>query len=266
MTLWLTLTWAVCAALYVAVFAFCRKRMADIAQQVADDTDNRIKKVIKAESVAEGRLLESFENFANPTEAVRAYQRALGEAFSCPQADPPWSWTRQDIELWRDQVQREQSSSRSRPTILAGVFAILAVGIGATVVTTITLNTARPTSPTAMQNGIAGGIAGQLPASMNLPVQAIPTAGPSVLPTAVAPAPASNSAGAAAPAPADIDSSWDSSKTIGYPAAYRGGADISNATGVCWPATDANQDVNGVPDCNVTQSFGPPTERKTYER
>ena len=262
MSLWLALVWIVFIAILVGIYAFYRKRMADIAQQVAYETGNRIEKVLKAENVAEGRLLESFESFANPTEAVRAYQKTLAEAFPCPQASPPWNWTREDLELWRGQVQREQSSSRSRPTILASVVIALALTIGATVVTTITLNTVKPASPIAMQNGVAGGIPVQLPPSVSLPVQAIPAASPSVLPTAIAPAPASNPAGAAAPAPADIDSSWDSSKTTSYPAAYRGGADISNATGICWPATDANTDANCVPDPNVTQSFGSPTERE----
>ena len=60
MSLWLAIIWLICAAICLAVFGFCRKRMADVGQQVAEEVENSVKKILKAERDAETRLLESF--------------------------------------------------------------------------------------------------------------------------------------------------------------------------------------------------------------
>lgn len=259
MNLWLTVTWLTCGAICVGIFSFWRKRMADIAEHVAEETDNRIRKILKAERDAETRLFEAFTNFGNPAEAIRTYQKTLSEAFSCPQAVPDWNWNREDIELWRRETQNQQRTNRGRPTALAAIFAILAFSVGATVMTAITLNSVKPMAAVAMQNspgGTVGGATGQMPAQTSLPVQTIPVASPPVLPTAYTPTPTSN--GIDARTSSGTDSLWDSGDI------YHRDADLSDRTGVCWPNADPNQDANCVPDCNVTESFGSPTEREDH--
>ena len=49
MSLWLAVIWLVCAAICIAVFGLCRKRMADVAQQVAEEVENVINKILSAE-------------------------------------------------------------------------------------------------------------------------------------------------------------------------------------------------------------------------
>jgi len=175
MSLWLAVIWLVCAAVCIAVFGFCRKRMADVGQQVAEEVENSVKKILKAERDAETRLLEAFTNFDNPAEAIRIYQKIMTEIFPCPQASPPWNWTREDVELWRKNTESKQRANRSRSTVLAVVVIILALNIAAAVTTVIALNTIKPVMSTATGPlGIGGTPTGQLPQPVSMPPQSLP--------------------------------------------------------------------------------------------
>lgn len=51
MSLWIALIWVVCAAICLGIFAFCRKRLADAAQHVSEEFENRINKILEAETI-----------------------------------------------------------------------------------------------------------------------------------------------------------------------------------------------------------------------
>lgn len=272
MSLWLTLIWAVCAAVYVGVYAFCRKKMADISGEVAEEINNRVRKVFKAEHDAEARLFESFESFGDPTEAVRAYQKTLADTFSCPQANSAWNWTREDVELWRGRALREASGSRCRPTLMTAVIIVLAVTIGAALVTTITLNTVKPISAVAMQtsaNGTPIGAAGPLPAPVSLPLQTMQSAGPPVLPTAYTPAPTNNAVdtqGFLSNGGDSIRSNRDAVRSASPPTPVVD-TNVFDSFGPDDSAPDANEDPNRIADCNGPQSLVSRMERtQDYER
>jgi len=175
MSLWLAVIWLICAALCIAVFGFCRKRIADVGQQVSEEVGNSVNKILKAERDAEARLLEAFTSFNNPAEAIRIYQKIMTEIFPCPQANPGWNWTREDLELWRKDTESQQRANRSRSTVLAVVVIILALNIAAAVTTVIALNTIKPAmSSTTGSLGIGGTAAGQLPQPVSIPPQSLP--------------------------------------------------------------------------------------------
>jgi len=175
MSLWLAVIWLVCAAICIAVFGFCRKRMADVGQQVADEVQNSVNKILKAERDAETRLLEAFTSFDNPAEAIRIYQKIMTEIFPCSEASPPWKWTREDVELWRKQFESKQRANRSRSTVLAVVVIILALNIAAAVTTVITLNSIKPvwSTPTGPAN-VSGTTTSWLPQPVSMPPQSLP--------------------------------------------------------------------------------------------
>lgn len=209
MSLWLTLIWFVCAAICIGVFGFCRKRMADIGQQVAEKIENDVDKIWKQERDAELRLLEAFTNFDNPAEAIRIYQKIVAEIFPHSQVDPPWSWTRKDVELWRKLSETKEKASRSRSTVLATVIIILALNIAATVTTVIALNTIKPVwaSPSG-QAGIGTAPAGQMPQPVSVPPQSPPVTSPPPLPTRSSPPiPADDAFDKTKPPVSDVDNS-----------------------------------------------------------
>jgi len=211
MSLWLALTWLVCAAVCIGVFGFCRKRIADIGERVAEEMENRVNKIATAERNAEVRLLETFSNFGNPPEAIRIYQKIMADIFRCPQAKPPWNWSQEDLQLWRKQAEGKQTTSRSRSTILTAVIVILALTLGAAVTTVISLNTIRPLPPaqTGLAN-IAGGSTAPLPPPVSMPAQS-PPAGLPPLPTQYSPMPPDDTYNPTKQPAGDVDNSLQNS-------------------------------------------------------
>ena len=187
MSLYLALLWVICAAICLGVFGFCRKRIADIAQQVSEEIGHQCHKIIQAEHDAESRLVDTFCAFANPAEAIADYQKSQEEIFQSPQAKPPWNWSREDLELWRKHAISRQKAHRSRSIILTAVLLILALNIAALVITVITLNHAKPVIGAPPPSVSAGGTAaGNLPLPV-LPVQSPPVSMPPPLPAPTQP-------------------------------------------------------------------------------
>lgn len=280
MSLWLAVIWLVCAAVCIAVFGFCRKRMADVGQQVAEEVENSVKKILKAERDAETRLLESFAGFDNPAEAIRIYQKIMTEIFPCPQASPPWNWTREDVELWRKNTESKQRANRSRSTVLAVVVIILALNIAAAVTTVIALNSIKPVMSTATGPlGIGGTPISQLPQPVSMPPQSLPAPSIPPLPTTYPPIPADDVLGKTKPPTTDVDNSIlpgdplnekppgsdtddritggidtpDKSKPAGNPDPNRDILDNDDTSSV---SNEIDQDVEAVPDCNTTEPSG----------
>jgi hypothetical protein len=98
MSLWLALIWFVCVAICLGVFGFCRKRLADIAQQVAEGVENYVNNILKAEREAEARPLEAFSNFENLEDAIQSCQKTESEIFRSPQARVLWNWALENLE------------------------------------------------------------------------------------------------------------------------------------------------------------------------
>lgn len=279
MSLWLALIWLVCAAICIAVFGFCRKHMADIGQQVAEEMENRVNKILKAEREAEARLLEAFTSFDNPAETIGIYQKDMAEIFPCPQANPAWNWTRQDLELWRKEAESKQRANRSRSTVLAVVVIILAVNIAATATTVIALNTVKPVLSTAVgPAGTSGTPAGQLPPPVSVPPQSPPVTNLLPLPTTGPPIPADDTFDRTGHPTPNVDNSvpnsgdtlnekppgsntndrisdgidtLDKSKVFTNP---NPGSDTSDNDGTSDVPKDIKQDVEAIPNCNTTES------------
>ncbi len=207
MSLWLTVIWLVCAAICIAVFGFCRKRIADVGQQVAEEVENSVRKILKAERDAETRLLEALTSFDNPAEAIRIYQKIMTEIFPCPQANPPWNWTREDVELWRKNTESKQRANRSRSTVLAVVVIILALNIAAAVTTVIALNNVPALSATAGLAGIGGAPISQLPQPVSMPPQSLPASSIFPLPTTYPLIPTDDALDKTKPPTPDVDNS-----------------------------------------------------------
>lgn len=280
MSLWLAVIWLVCAAICIAVFGFCRKRMADVGQQVTEEVENIVKKILKAERDAETRLLESFTGFDNPAEAIRIYQKIMTEVFPCPQANPSWNWTREDVELWRKNTESKQRANRSRSTVLVVVVIILALNIAAAVTTVIALNTIKPVMSTATGPlGIGGIPTGQLPQSISVPLQLPPAPSIPTLPTTNPPVPADDAVDKTQPPAPNVDNSIlpgnplnekppipdmndritggidtpDKSKPPGNPDSNRDILDNDDTSSV---SKEIDQDIEAVPDCNTTEPSG----------
>lgn len=170
MSLWIALIWVICAATSLAIFAFCRKRIADLAHQVGEEFNNQLNKILEAERNAEAQLLEAFSSFGNIAQAIQDYQKAEAELFTNHQAKPRWNWSHDDLQLWFRRAESKERASRCRPLILSVVVLILAFTSAASVSSVILLNNANPlqvahTSPA----GTGPAAAGQLPPSLALP-------------------------------------------------------------------------------------------------
>lgn len=176
MSLTLALVWVVCFAVCLCVFAFCRKRLADIEQQVAEEIDNNINIILKSEREAESQLLTRFSDFENTAEAINAYQKTESEIFHCPRAKPPWNWSSEELEFWRKCGIEKEKTHRGRPVILAILIVILAVNIAAATITVITLNVA----PVTVSQSLPAGTSSFLPPAVSLPVQSWPDASSSL--------------------------------------------------------------------------------------
>ena len=177
MSLWIALIWVVCAAICLGFFAFCRKRLADVAQHVSEEFQNQINKILEAERNAEDQLLEVFSSFGNSAQAILEYQKTEAEIFTNHQAKPSWNWSVDDVQIWRKRAEARERAGRGRPVILAVAVLILSLSIVSSVTSVIMLNNVNPvmmakTSPgsTVPTQG------GQLPPSIALPP--LPTAQP----------------------------------------------------------------------------------------
>jgi len=133
MSLWIALIWLVCAVICAGTFFFCRKRLADIAQQVSEEYENRVTKILEAEHNAEAQLLDAFSNFGNSAAATQAYQKAETEIFRSTQVKPLWNWSLDDLELWRKRAESKKTAGLARPVILTAVIVILAINTAAAV-------------------------------------------------------------------------------------------------------------------------------------
>jgi hypothetical protein len=288
MSLWLAVIWLVCAAICIAVFGLCRKRMADVAQQVAEEVENGISKILKSERDAEARLLEAFTGFENPAEAIRTYQKIMTEVFPCPQANPPWNWTRDDLEIWRNQLENRNRANCSRSTVLTTVIIILALNIAAAVTTVIMLNNVPVLSATVGTVGTSGVPIGQLPQPISVPPQLTPVPDIPLLPTTNLPIPTDNILDKTQSPDPNLDSNnpntgtaldekltdpnnndritggFDTSDQTKFPDNQGSSIDTSkNDSSSVSP--DIDHDVEPIPDCNTTepsdsQSKGPDNE------
>jgi len=248
--------------------------MADVGQQVAEEVENSVKKILKAERDAETRLLEALTSFDNPAEAIRIYQKIMTEIFPCPQASPPWNWTREDIEIWRKNTESKQRANRNRSTVLAVVVIILALNIAAAVTTVIALNNVPALSATAWLAGIGGTPISQLPQPVSMPPQSLPVTNlPS---TYLPPIPADDVLGKTKPPTPDVDNSIlpgdplnekppdsdaddritggigtpDKSKPAGNPDPNRDILDNDDTSSV---SKEIDQDLNTVDNCDTTK-------------
>jgi len=177
MSLWIALIWVVCAALCLGIFAFCRKRLADLAQQVSEEFDNRTNKILEAERNSEDQLLEAFSSFRNPAQAIQEYQKTESEIFTNHQAKPSWNWSLDDLQIWRKRAEARERAGRGRPVIFAVAVLILSLGIVSSVTSVIMLNNVNPVMMAQTSPGSTGSAAaGQLPPSIPLPL--LPTTSP----------------------------------------------------------------------------------------
>jgi len=177
MSLWIALIWIVCAAICLGIFAFCRKRLADVAQHVSEEFLNQINKILEAERNAEDQLLEVFSSFGNSAQAIQEYQKTEAEIFTNHQARPSWNWSVDDVQIWRKRAEARERAGRGRPVILAVAILILSLSIVSSVTSVIMLNNVNPVMMAKTSPGsIVPTQGGQLPPSIPLPP--LPTAQP----------------------------------------------------------------------------------------
>jgi hypothetical protein len=253
--------------------------MADMAQQVAEEVENVINKILKSERDAEARLLEAFTGFENPAEAIRTYQKIMTEVFPCPQASPPWNWTRDDLEIWRKQQENKNRANRSRSTVLAAVIIILALNIAAVVTSVITLNNVPALSATSGPVGTSSAHIGQLPQPISVPPQLLSAPNISPLPTTNSPVPADYALDNTQSPDPNLDDDIPNSGTAldenltdpNNNDRITGGVGTSDKsklpvnqdslsdnldTDGSSVSEDIDQDVEAVPDCNTTEPSG----------
>jgi len=133
MSLWLALMWFGACAVGFLVFIFCRKWIADIGHDVAEEVDHHIRRVLKAAREAEEQLRDAFVDFRNPSAAVQAFQKARGEINGVPRASPTWNWSDADLELLRKRSIADETARRSRPRVVASIVGVVALTIGTAV-------------------------------------------------------------------------------------------------------------------------------------
>ncbi|MCK4376319.1 MAG: hypothetical protein KAX19_13365 [Candidatus Brocadiae bacterium] len=194
MHLWLALLWFGYAVLALVVFVLCRKRVADIRNQVTEEIEHRTGRVLKAEREAEELLCQAFLGFQNSADAVGAYQQAQAEVDGAPRANPPWNWSHQDLDLLRKQALAEEGARRSRGPIVTSVVGILGVTVAAALATVILSDSVRPVvaTPGASPASTAGFPAASLPPPVDLPTLPASAPGPVTRGEDLTPAPASN--------------------------------------------------------------------------
>jgi uncharacterized membrane protein SpoIIM required for sporulation len=201
MYLWLSLLWVAACAVGFVVYVFCRKWIADIGHEVAEEVDHQIRRVLKAAREAEEQLRDTFLNFQNPSAAVQTFQKARGEIVGAPRASPQWNWTDADLELLRKQSIAAETDRRSRPRVVGSIVGVVVLAICVGVVTVILSNSVQPVmAPPTMPAIAASNAGGALPPPVNLSPVTPPTNWPPS-------APASASLPTlppALPAPADV--------------------------------------------------------------
>ena len=164
MSLWLALLWGCACAVGFIIFIFCRKWIADIGHDVAEEADHHIRRVLKATREAEEQLRDAFVDFRNPSAAVQAFQKARGEIDGVPRASPTWNWSDADLELLRKRSIADETARRSRPRVVASIVGVVALTIGTAVASVILSNSVQPVvAPTATPASVAGYAGGSLP-------------------------------------------------------------------------------------------------------
>ncbi|MGB2801569.1 MAG: hypothetical protein WBD52_04555 [Phycisphaerae bacterium] len=196
MSLWLALLWAVACAAGFVVFILCRKWMADIGQEVREEVDHQIRRILKAAREAEEQLRGAFVDFRNPAAAVQEFQKARGEIEGVPRASPPWNWAEADLELLRRRSVADETARRCRPRVVGAIVGIVILAVCTGVVTVVLSNSVQPVLANPVTPSVATSHAGgSLPSPLNWPPPA-PTPTPTSLPTLPqAPPPPADAAG-----------------------------------------------------------------------
>jgi len=195
MSLWIALLWIGYAAACLATFVLCRKRVADIAHQVADEIDHRIKRIVEAERTIEDQLCQAFVGFQDPAEAIQTYKTALASVEGVPRTNPPWRWTADDLEQSRKLTEVRETARRCRTPVVTATIAVLAMTLAAAIATVVLSNSVRPELATQMPP-VAVGTPPLIPQPQPVNLPSLPVA-PSVpmlppSPSPVPPQPAAN--------------------------------------------------------------------------
>ena len=218
MSLWLALLWAVACAVGFVVFILCRKWMADIGQEVREEVDHQIRRILKAAREAEEQLRRAFVEFQNPAAAVQEFQKARGEIEGVPRASPPWNWADADLELLRRRSVADETASRCRPRVVGAIVGVVILVVCTGVVTVVLSNSVQPVSGNSVTPTVATSYAGgSLPPPLDWPPPApTPTSLPT-LPTASA-APADTANNPPTPPPPAVGAADDAPTASGQDA------------------------------------------------
>ena len=144
MSLWIAVLWVGFTAMCLATFVLCRKCVADIAHEVAEEMNHRLRKILEAERAIDDRLVEAFSSFQNPAEAVQEYKTAQATIEGIPRTNPSWKWTADDLEQMRKRTEAKETARRCRPSIVASIIVILALTVAAATTTVILSNSVQP--------------------------------------------------------------------------------------------------------------------------
>jgi len=218
MSLWLALLWAVACAVGFVVFILCRKWMADIGQEVREEVDHQIRRILKTAREAEEQMRRAFVEFQNPAAAVQEFQKARGEIEGVPRASPPWNWADADLELLRRRSVAEETAHRCRPRVVGAIVGVVILVVCTGVVTVVLSNSVQPVSGNSVTPTVATSYAGgSLPPPLDWPPPApTPTSLPT-LPTASA-APADTANNPPTPPPPAVGAADDAPTASGQDA------------------------------------------------
>jgi len=251
MSLWLALLWGCACAAGFVVYILCRKWMADIGHEVAEEVDHQIRRVLKAAREAEEQLRDEFLDFRNPSAAIQVFQKVRGEIAGAPRASPQWNWSDADLELLRKQSVADETARRYRPWAFASIVGVVALTVGTAVASVILSNAVQPVLATpANAASVAGG---SLPPALPAPVNWSPPASTPVnlptLPTASAP-------------PLDITSNPPvaSAQSNNVVTQTQGGAPtnpISNQAGATQAGSPSTTNPSGT-SCSTSPTVNPP--------
>ena len=170
MSLWLAFLWLAFGILAFGIFVLCRQRLADIGQQVADEIDHRIRSILKAEREIDQELLQALVAFENPREAISRWQKAQSEIAGIPPANPPWTWSADQLDRMRKACLADETAHRVRRPVVASILSILVLTLASAVVTVVLSNSAKPVlATTAGQTTTIRQPSAPWPPAVNLP-------------------------------------------------------------------------------------------------
>jgi len=208
MSLYLGLLWMACVVICLGVFVLCRKRVADIAHQVAEETEHQARRILKAERAIEERLCEDFVGFDNPVEALQKYKSAQAGIEGIPRCNPAWKWTAEDLEQARKLTQARETARRCRSPVVTSTIAVLTLTLAAAVATVILSNSVQPVLAAQTPPVFTTTSSNTLPSPAYLPTLGgpgpapMPPISPASIPALSADDPAANPIGSSASVPA----------------------------------------------------------------